>query len=271
MTESSGEGANPSRETYDAYWLHGRSDERSEAPQGHEEVFLTEMPGSRGTVAGLISSAIVDHHFHRARIADRLADLGYSEAAAFFADELPKTNNTRKGNFGEVIASEHLIQRYGFRMPVFKLRFRDVRDMPMRGEDIVAFRMNQEGQIEEVIVGEAKTVVRYRGSTVKEAHDRLREAYYPRPMTLSMLSEILYESGNAETARQIDRVSDALARGDFDRSNWIFLINEKQPADAFACLDDKNQIPNLNCIGIELPGLTEFINSLFERPSIPEK
>ena len=186
-----------SRDNFDGHWL--RSLESAHHYENLEHLPVQEIEDSRQLVEHAVRQAIVDHHIHRQRIAERLRTLGHEVAATFFADELPKNQQTRKGNFGEVVASEHLVQRFGCAMPVLKLRYRDSANLPMRGEDIVAFQI-EDGRITCVCVGEAKAVVTYRRQTVLEAHKRLDHAYHPRPLTLAMIAQILYDRGDKKRA-----------------------------------------------------------------------
>ena len=140
----------------------------------------------------------------------------------------------------------------------------------MRGEDIIAFQIDRENQITRILVGEVKTHVTYRTSTVKSAHKRLRKAYHPRPMTLSLLAEILYESGEVDLAGEVDRVSYELIRSDFPRDNCIFLINQNQPDEPFDCLEDgSGVVSSLHCFGLSLENLSMFVNDLFDNVSLP--
>jgi len=258
-----------SRHTFDLHWLRERPHEANHDDITHS--LLDDSPECRELVRPHLAQAILDHHIHDRRIAALVRRLGYDQAAAFFAAHLPKENNTRKGNFGEVVASEHLIQRYGYDMPVFKLRFRDSHELAMRGEDIIAFEMDN-GSVARVIIGEAKCIVRYQKSTVRSAHKRLADAVRPRPMSLSMLSEILYNEGRDELAAEIDRVSLEFAQRDFPRQNWIILINQDQPDDPFAFLEeeDVDLVAELHCIGVSLGDLTGLVNHVFDNP-VPDQ
>ncbi|MDL1871192.1 DUF1837 domain-containing protein [Deltaproteobacteria bacterium PRO3] len=252
-----------SRDNFDAHWLEAGVSITYPDLRHHP---MREISGSRPRIRDSLSRAIVDHHVHRQRVADRLQALGHVGAAAFFRTELPRDDRTRKGNFGEVVASEHLIQRYGYAMPVFKLRYRDS-NLAMRGEDIVAFKIDNQQRITCVIIGEAKTVTTYNADTVHRAHERLHKAYHPRPMTLGMLAEILYMNGSSALASQIDDIAIHLAKDDFPRENWIFLICQDCPVEPFACLNGNgNIIPDLHCVNLSLSDLTNFVNHLFDHP-----
>lgn len=260
--ERKGDRRKLSRQTYDLHWLDISTSKVGNRP--FEQLQGNERDGQREAVQPFLSEAVVDHHISRMRISACLQDLGHLKAAAFFAHEMPRNARTRKGNFGEVVASEHLIQRYGYSMPVYKLRHRDSH-LPMRGEDIVAFELNEERHIVRLIIGEAKAVRSFRRGTVTDAHDRLKSAFNPRPMTLSMLSNILYERGDDALGAQVDRVSFALLENGFPRSNWIFLINESQPDDPFAVLADNDEVVgDLICLGIKLGDFDGLVEALFD-------
>lgn len=161
------------RSDYDRHWLNPAAAVAGYTKFAHRP--MAEIPNARDLVKPHLSAAIVDHHTHRSRAAHLLAELGHTATAAEIAIRLPKNDRTRKGNFGEVVASEHLRQRHGYAMPVFKLRFRDHQNLPMRGEDIVAFVTDANGMITKVCIGEAKTLVTFAGQTVASAHERLKK------------------------------------------------------------------------------------------------
>ncbi len=253
-----------SRDNFDKFWLENIS------PLDYKKLLhkpLKEKAHSRNVVAPHIRQAIIDHHLNNKRIADWLNKLGHNKTASEIAANLPKDDRTRKGNFGEVIASEHLLQRHGYSMPVFKLRYRDSHNMPMRGEDIVAFVLTPKGRISKICIGEAKTLTTFASRTVLDAHDRIKSSYHPCPETLSMLANILYEIGNEKLGSEIDRISRLLATKDFPTDNWIFLITGNNPRNPFGEIEKlEDIIEPLICVDLHLPNLTVFVNDLFNNP-----
>jgi hypothetical protein len=202
-------------------------------------------------------------------VAYYLERLGQPAAAQRIREFLPKPDTTRKGNFGEVVASEHLVQRYSYVVPVLKLRFRERSDVPTRGEDIVAFLLSPEGDIKRLCIGEAKTRVTYGSRAVREGHDRLVGAYHPRPETLSLIIELLYNKGDNALARKVEGVLESLASTGFPRDNWLFVITESGTADPFGAIQQLNDVvPQLSCVDLQLEGLSQFVAELFDRPCI---
>ena len=151
-------------------------------------------------------------------------------------------------------------------MPVFKLRYMDHPNMPMRGEDLVAFRLGAEGGIAGLCVGEAKTLQQFRPQQVRDAHERLKKAYHPHPVSLLLISSILHTQGSP-LAEQIDRILETLSVRVFPRDNWIFIITGDEPYDPFSVVEVADEvIENLTCVNLCLSELEAIIQDTFDRP-----
>ncbi len=253
------------RDNFDALWLE--SDNSGKGYTKFQHLPVKEKGSVREFVKPALVEAILDHHIHRQRIKGVLKRLGFVEAAKYFSSHLPRNDKTRKGNFGEVVASEHLRQRYGYKMPVFKLRFMDNPNVPMRGEDVVAFEIAENNKITAICIGEAKTLERYAQAKVKEAHERLVTAYHPHPVTLSLISNILHERGDHDLAAQIDMIIETLALKPFPRHNWLFVITGDKPRDPFSPIEKiDGVVENLRTVSLHLPQLSLFVKEIFENP-----
>jgi hypothetical protein len=254
------------RENFDRFWLRQKGSRRR---KGFQAISLEEAEGSRTKIEGALLAALYDHHIHPHRVSGALRRLGYEKAAAVLLQHFPRADRTRKGNFGEVVASEHLRQRHGLQMPVFKLRYADNPQMPQRGEDIVAFEVDDEARIVTLCIGEAKVRITNSSAAIREAHDRLSDAYHPYPVALSLISSVLHESGNHELGDQVDELMETMAQKRLPRQNWIFVITESQPSDTFKVLtEETGLVEDLMCVHIRLDDLGELVTSLFES-SIP--
>lgn len=254
---------NITRDNFDEFWL--ASDTCEQNYTKFRFIPLKEKQGCRNLVKNALSKAILDHHLNPLTISRALERLGYAQAANYFSARLPKSKTTRKGNFGEVVASEHLRQRYHYDMPVFKLRYSENFDMPMRGEDIVAFEIDRNGKIITICIGEVKTNEDYQTAHVRKAHLRLVKTYHPSPVTLSLISEILRDRDNNDLAEQIDMIYENLVlENNFPRHNWIFIITGNQKIDPFRPLEEINGVvENLKAVHLYLPELSIFIDEIF--------
>jgi len=255
------------RDNFDSLWLE--SDNSGKSYIKFQHLPVKEKDEIRESVKPALVESILDHHFQSQRIKGSLERLGFAKAAKYFITQLPKEDRTRKGNFGEVVASEHLCQRYGYKMPVFKLRFMDNPNMPMRGEDVVAFEIAEDNKITAICIGEAKTMERYNRDKVEKAHKRLVISYHPHPVTLSLISNILHERGNHDLAEQIDVIVETLGLRSVPRHNWLFVITGNQPRDPFGPIEEIDDvIENLRTVSLYLPQLSSFIKEIFENPAI---
>lgn len=83
-------------------------------------------------------------------------DLGVPEVAAHIRNRvLPTDNKVRIGEFGETIATALFRLSYRYSVPILKLRFKDSPNDPMKGTDLLAFRLRASPPI--VAAPEVKT------------------------------------------------------------------------------------------------------------------
>ncbi len=252
------------RNTFDGHWLEASDGITAYTKFKHRPV--AERTGTRATITDHLAAAVVDHHVPRPAVENALRRLKFTKAAESLLSRFPTDHNTRMGNFGEVLASEHLRQRYGYQMPVFKLRFMDTPAMPMRGEDIVAFRISLKSTITTLCIGESKVLQDFDARQVEDAHGRLTQAYRPHPVSLVTISNILYER-NDPLAEQVDRIIQTLGTKPVPRDNWIFICTGNMPADPFRSVQEhRRPIENLTCVNLRLDGLVAFVNGIFDRP-----
>ena len=256
------------RNNFDSIWLES-DDSCKNCYTKFQNMSLKEKKGIREQVKPALIDAILDHHIFPQRIKEKLKKLGFKRTAEYFGNFLPKNDKLRKGNFGEVVTSEHLCQRYNYKMPVFKLRFMDNPNMPMRGEDIVAFEINEDNKIIAICIGETKTLETYIKDKVKKALEQLVKANHFQPISLSLICNILYESGEDDLARQIDEILETLASKPFTRHNWIFIITGNKPDDPFGFIEEMDSVvEDLRTVSLYLPQISLFVNDVFKIFSI---
>jgi len=71
------------------------------------------------------------------RIAHILEKLGKSKAAAYVREKLPKGNKPRSGDLGEILATQYIDECTEYDVPIRRLRWKDHREMAMRGDDVI--------------------------------------------------------------------------------------------------------------------------------------
>ena len=255
------------RETFDSQWLTNKAPKPTYTKFRHRPV--EEIDGMREQILAGLKAAFCDHHCHIRQVAECLDDLGFKATAAHLAQQLPSDHRTRMGNFGEVVASEHLRQRHGYDMPVFKLRYRDHLEMTMRGEDVVAF-LRDGDSITTVCYGEAKAIERYSSRTVEDAHSRLRVIYEKLPGTLRLMATVLRDKGDHSFARAVEHVMRESAWQTYPSHNWILLVTGNAPRDPFAVIEEGNDVlEELSCVDLALDDLVSLVNEVHDNP-LPE-
>ncbi|MES2290305.1 MAG: Hachiman antiphage defense system protein HamA [Pseudomonadota bacterium] len=143
-----------------------------------------------------IAKIVPGHYASESRIADILAKLGKTASANYVRDKLPTTPKLRFGELGEMLAASWIAD-YSAYQTINKLRWKDHRNMAMRGDDILAIAMPPGGQMQ-FLKGEVKSRKTLDGTTVREARLALRASRNrPTPHALAALADRYNEMGHA--------------------------------------------------------------------------
>ncbi|MGO4562993.1 Hachiman antiphage defense system protein HamA [Rhizobiales bacterium 3FA27D7] len=160
----------------------------------------TEREGGRAGIAGRLPDLVRSHYDDMNRIAEDVAALGYAGAAALLAERLPRTARARSGELGEIFASELVEQALGFTIPVRRLRYKDGREMALRGDDFIGIRLDADGGLA-LMKGEAKSRANLASRTITDARAALsRDGGRPTATSLLFVADRLME-GDGEGAQ----------------------------------------------------------------------
>jgi hypothetical protein len=142
------------------------------------------------------ATAVPSHYVAGERIAGALARLGKVAAANMITDLLPQTPQIRSGELGEIYATEWIEAHSGFRAPIKRLRWKDHRDMAMRGDDVIGLEIDAATQRLRFLKTEAKSRGDLRARTLQEARAGLdKDGGLPSAHALSFISARLLELG----------------------------------------------------------------------------
>ncbi len=154
---------------------------------------LTELDGGRAAIADRLPDILRSHYDDMERIADDIRELGFPGAAALLAERLPRTSRARSGELGEILATELVEEQLGFSVPVRRLRYKDGREMALRGDDFIGVRMDAAGDLF-LLKGEAKSRAQLAGATISEARTALsRDNGRPTATSLLFIADRLME------------------------------------------------------------------------------
>jgi hypothetical protein len=159
---------------------------------------------------GIAATATIvpGHYAAEEQVARALRLLGKPQAAALIEGKLPTSKAIRSGDLGEIYATEWIVAHGGYQVPVKRLRWKDHRNMAMRGEDVIGIAQDPLTQKLSFLKTEAKSRAVLTGQVVTQAREGLdKEAGLPSPHALSFISARLFELGNHVLADAIDNAT----------------------------------------------------------------
>ena len=184
---------------------------------------MTGQPASP-TIGIQATAAIVPGHYASGEhVARALARLGKSAAAALIQDKLPTTKQIRSGDLGEIYATEWIhAHSGGYRAPIKRLRWKDHRNMAMRGDDVIGILQDAQSRRLHFLKTEAKSRVKLTAQVLTEARACLdKDSGLPSAHALSFISARLLELDNLPLA---DAIDDALLKHGIPAQNVRHLL-----------------------------------------------
>lgn len=158
-----------------------------------------EKDGGRDVVRGDLAKTIRSHYDRLERIAEDVDRLGYKVAAKILSEAMPQTSKGRSGDLGEILATELVEEEIGLRVPVRRLRYKDGRNMAMRGDDFIGAGYDGAGEKLWLLKGEAKSNKVLGKSTVTSARKVLnRDNGRCTPDSLLFVANRLLESNDPD-------------------------------------------------------------------------
>lgn len=230
-----------------------------------QHVLLAELAGGRDSAFGPLAEAIFVHHNDPEELRANLEALGYAELAQAL-DKRPRNSNTRKSNFGEILAAEYLRQSEGYQIPIYRLRYNPNPESPMKGDDVLGFKFGVAGGTDrEIVVVEAKVRGHFASSVVTEACDQLGRGHRPRPKSVLFVVTILRNEGRHPEANQVLTFLDKFAPNQPTTRALVFLVTGNRPTDPFGCVQERDDvIENLIAVNLWLQELDDFVEELFD-------
>lgn len=173
----------------------------------HSIKVLSGRPADLEAGKNALAAEIPSHYASEEHIARNLERLGKIAAAEFIRQKLPTNISIRSGDLGEILATEYIAELTGYSVLIKRLRWKDHRNMAMRGEDVIGIAIDPETNRLRFLKTEAKSRANLVTAVVTEARESLdKENGLPSAHALSFIAARLMELGNIELA---DAISDA--------------------------------------------------------------
>ena len=197
---------------------------------------LTEKDDGREAVIEHLGETVRSHYERLDRIADDVEELGYEGASAILRELLPTTSRARAGDLGEILASELAQEMLEFDVPVRRMRFKDGRENPMRGDDFIGVNFCAEDGGLWLLKGEAKSRGTLGKTTITEAREALsRNDGRCTPSSLLFVASRLMDSDDQEQADLGRLIRNEVGRKALKRDridHALFTLSGNGPIDA---------------------------------------
>lgn len=234
----------------------------------HPLHLMTEQAGVRASVLDDVRAVVRTHYVSPEIAAQRVADLGAPTTAKILRELLPKSKAARSGDFGEVLATEVAEQTLGFTVPVRRLRWKDGRNMALRGDDIVGVRVAPNGTLVGLLKGESKSYARLTDGVIEKAAEALdRDRGRPGRHAVLFIATRLRETGKDADAALAAQLEAAVVAG-FSGSTveqFLFALTGIDPSTLLSTHltgASKKKRPR-HAVGVQIADHADFIRLLF--------
>ncbi|MBB3475399.1 Hachiman antiphage defense system protein HamA [Sphingomonas sp. BK345] len=157
-----------------------------------------------------VAALVPGHYAAEEQVARILRRLGRPKSATFIEGKLPTTKSIRSGDLGEILATEYVASQTPYIVPVKRLRWKDHRNMAMRGDDVIGLRQDPATGRLAFLKGESKSRVSLAAGVVAEARTGLdKDGGLPSAHALEFISSRLMDGGQEDLA---DAIDDALLK-----------------------------------------------------------
>lgn len=214
------------------------------------------------------AAVVPEHYASEEQVARALARLGKTEAAALIQGKLPTTKAIRSGDLGEIYATEWIdAHSGGYRAPIKRLRWKDHRNMAMRGDDVIGIRQDPQTQRLHFLKTEAKSRVALTAQVLTEARAGLdKDSGLPSAHALSFISARLLELNQLPLA---DAIDDALLKHGIPPQNvrhLLFTFSGNAPDALLAASLQAYPGPITQwSVGLRVDGHAAFVGAVYDR------
>jgi hypothetical protein len=235
-----------------------------------ELTVLNAEPAKINDAISLVAEVVPLHYVSKDRVADLLRRLGKAKAAKFIETQLPTTKAVRSGDLGEILGVTYLAEFTPFKLGVMRLRWKDHRNMAMRGEDVLAFAIDAKTMKLSILKGEAKSRASLNTDTIIAARKALASNNgRPSAHAMAFIATRYFEQGDQKMTDILDRaqLDDQVPTSRITHIMFTFSGNDPTKFLRSDLENYKGSIEQIS-VGIRVKKHQEFIKLVFEQVNI---
>jgi len=217
----------------------------------------------------IVANAIPDYYAFPSRISELMATLGKPAVAKFIAGKFPTMSTAKSGDLGEILCTAYVTETTHFKRGIKKFRWKDHRDMSMRGEDLLAFSFGADGTDLKILKAEVKSRVSISTAVIKEARASLDDyQQLPSPHAITFVADRAGESGDLELRAAIDKAQlvDGIKLSQMTHMLFTFSGNNPSPFLQVNLSAYDGNVPQ-HYVGLQVKSHQTFISDVFEEAS----
>jgi hypothetical protein len=194
---------------------------------------------------------------------ETLQKLNYNLSAAAIQGRIPIGKRIRSGDLAEIIATDYVDDTGPFSVPLKRLRYKDDREMSMRGDDMIGLDLNQTPT--RVLKVEVKSRANLSDSAVADACASLdKNEGRPKPASLAFTSMRLRDEGKDALAEVVER----LQEDDIESSRLTHMVFTFSANDPTRVLEPhalgSGAVADRRFVGMTVPDHQSLIEKVFE-------
>lgn len=241
--------------------------EVSDYSRGQHSFKKVELKGAefQNLIEELIN-LLPDYYIDPLSMASTLERLGKPAAAAKLRVKLPEVTKIRSGDIGEILTTDYIDEKTVFSVPIKKLRWKDHRNMAMRGDDVIGILVNQDNQTIKFLKAEAKSNQSLSRNVLTKARNELDlDEGLPAPHALEFVAERLRETGSQDLADLIEKAQlvDGIANSQVEHLLFTFTASNPETLQKEAFEDYSGNIKQ-SSVGFQVSDHQELIGSVYQ-------
>lgn len=182
-----------------------------------------------GLVAELVK-IVPEHYISPDSVADILKRLGKKAAAQKLIDKTPEVKQIRSGDIGEIVTTDFIEESTDFLVPIRKLRWRDHRNMAMRGDDVIGVYINPHDQSVRFLKAEAKSYKSLNNDALSKARKELdNDKGLPAPHALGFVIDRLKGIDQDQLAHLLEQAQLVDGINNNQVEHMLFVLTASNP------------------------------------------